>query len=238
MKMLVSDYDGTFYTDSESINQNIIKVAEFRNNGNLFVIATGRSYEDFKDEIIKYHIPFDYLILNLGSVILDKNRNTFKTNFIDKKIVLLISNYLLSCQERIKKNILYSTWKNNVSIKCRNITKIGIELYSLDSATHLAKKINEQFGEYINAYAIAGMRYILVEIVPVGINKGESIEEIALDEKINKENIYTIGNGANDLEMLRKYNGNAMTDSEEVIINNIKNLYNYVYELIDNINVN
>ena len=41
-KFLVSDYDGTFHTDDESIKNNIEKVKTFRNNGNIFAIATGR----------------------------------------------------------------------------------------------------------------------------------------------------------------------------------------------------
>ncbi len=46
-KFLVSDYDGTFHTDDESIKNNIEKVKTFRNNGNIFAIATGRSFYDF-----------------------------------------------------------------------------------------------------------------------------------------------------------------------------------------------
>lgn len=39
-KMLVSDYDGTFYLDDEGIEINKIEVQKFRQTGNLFVIAT------------------------------------------------------------------------------------------------------------------------------------------------------------------------------------------------------
>ena len=42
-KFLISDYDGTFHTDDESMKKNIEKVKEFRKSGNIFAIATGRS---------------------------------------------------------------------------------------------------------------------------------------------------------------------------------------------------
>ena len=41
-KILVSDYDRTFYLNKEGIKKNIEAVEKFRKNGNLFVIATGR----------------------------------------------------------------------------------------------------------------------------------------------------------------------------------------------------
>ena len=43
-KVLVSDYDQTFYINDEDIEKNKLAVSEFRKEGNIFVIATGRSY--------------------------------------------------------------------------------------------------------------------------------------------------------------------------------------------------
>ena len=42
-KILISDYDGTFYHSDIDIKKNIDKIDEFRTSGNLFVLATGRS---------------------------------------------------------------------------------------------------------------------------------------------------------------------------------------------------
>lgn len=46
MRLLASDYDDTFYLSDEGIKNNILKVKEFMKN-NIFVIATGRSYQEF-----------------------------------------------------------------------------------------------------------------------------------------------------------------------------------------------
>lgn len=71
-KILVSDYDRTFYLNKEGIKKNIETVEKFRKNGNLFVIATGRSFLDFKRKQYKYHFDYDYVILNHGATILDR----------------------------------------------------------------------------------------------------------------------------------------------------------------------
>ena len=44
-KILVSDFDGTFYLKNVDINNNIKNVEKFRSQGNIFIIATGRSYD-------------------------------------------------------------------------------------------------------------------------------------------------------------------------------------------------
>ena len=63
-KVLVSDYDKTFYLNDEDIERNKIAVEKFRKEGNIFVIATGRSYYDIKKKIKEYKINYDYLIIN------------------------------------------------------------------------------------------------------------------------------------------------------------------------------
>ena len=62
-KLLVSDYDQTFYINDEDIEKNKIAVNEFRSKGNIFVIATGRSYDDFMKK--KKHIPFRHTVTGM-----------------------------------------------------------------------------------------------------------------------------------------------------------------------------
>ena len=71
VKILVADYDNTFYTDENQLYKNIECIREFQNNGNLFVISTSRSWKSMKKEIDTYKIPFDYLCCNTGGSIFD-----------------------------------------------------------------------------------------------------------------------------------------------------------------------
>ena len=61
MKLLVSDYDGTFKesTKSGSVEKNVAAVKRFLDNGNMFSIATGRSYISIKRETDRFHIPYN-----------------------------------------------------------------------------------------------------------------------------------------------------------------------------------
>ena len=84
MKLLVSDYDGTFNEDKNisKINSNIDAVKRFMDNGNLFAFATGRSFDSIKGETSRYKIPYDYLICNNGSAIFDRDDNLIFQNTI------------------------------------------------------------------------------------------------------------------------------------------------------------
>src|SRR5699024_6898042 len=92
-KLLVSDYDGTFYINDLDIKKTIGNINNFRKLNNLFVIATGRSYIDLKEKIDRYKIPYDYLILNHGALLLSKELTVIKSFFLDEEQVKSIINY-------------------------------------------------------------------------------------------------------------------------------------------------
>jgi len=95
-KMLVADYDGTFYLNDEDIKGNIEAVNKFRKNGNLFVIATGRSYQDFMNVTKDRAIEYDYLILNAGTCILDNDGKYLDVKYIGHDTVKSIYNELIN----------------------------------------------------------------------------------------------------------------------------------------------
>ena len=86
-KILVSDYDQTFYLNDEDIEINKKAVAKFRKEGNIFVIATGRSHFDFHNKVDKYNFEYDYVIINHGATILDKNDKIFANFSINNEII-------------------------------------------------------------------------------------------------------------------------------------------------------
>ena len=74
-KILFSDYDGTFYKDEANIVKNVDRVKKFRAAGNIFCLATGRSYSEVIEVINKYNIEYDYLIVNDGLGLIDDKGN-------------------------------------------------------------------------------------------------------------------------------------------------------------------
>ena len=102
-KIIISDYDQTFYINDEDIERNKVAVSEFEEKGNLFIIATGRSYLDFKNKVEAYNINYNYVILNHGATIIDSNDNIIYNFTIDNEIISKIKdeNERASLEERL-----------------------------------------------------------------------------------------------------------------------------------------
>ena len=138
-KILISDYDGTFYQNDIDIKKNIDKVNEFRTLDNLFVLATGRSYVDLKQKIDKYEIPYDYLILNHGALLLSKDLEILKVFTLDKELVDSLLEYV-SDNKDICDVILISTFDKNVT-DTLNIVKIMLKIYSYEESQEVRDKL-------------------------------------------------------------------------------------------------
>ena len=208
-KILISDYDGTFYQSDIDIKKNIDKVDEFRTSGNLFVLATGRSYVDLKMKIDKYKIPYDYLILNHGALLLSKDLEILKVFTLDKELVGNILDYVNN--KDIYDVVLISTFDKNVK-DISNIVKIMLKLYSYDKALEVKNYIDERYTN-IKSYLVSEDDHYLVEIISINASKSLMIERIVVIENIKDNNIYTVGDGINDIDMIKKYNGYRVKNS-------------------------
>ncbi len=231
-KFLVSDYDRTFYLDDEDIKNNVKRVKEFRDKGNIFAIATGRSLYTFNEIIDKYKIEYDYLILNSGATILNKEHEIIGNYPINNKI-----------KEEIRKELnlkddgklfVSKCLESKISIKENDITKINIICDNKKDQTELNDILNTKYHKYIKSYIISGQNNS-IEIISSKTSKAEAISKVANIEDINKENIYTVGDSYNDLEMLEKFNGICMENSEEFVKTKINRKCSKVIQVIDEI---
>ena len=224
-KILISDYDGTFYQNDIDIKKNIDKVNEFRTLGNLFVLATGRSYVDLKIMIDKYKKPYDYLILNHGALLLSKKLEILNVFTLDKELVGSVLEYANNNKD-IYDVVLIDVFKKKV-IDTSNAVKIMLKLYSYDNALDVKKYIDERYTN-IKCYYEKEDNHYLVEIVSSKASKSLMIEKILVREEIKKDNVLTIGDGVNDIDMIRNFNGYR-------VINSCKELDSITNRVIDNV---
>ncbi len=212
-KMLVSDYDGTFYTDEDNIKLNVEEVEKFRRLNNLFVIATGRSYYDFGKKKKKYDIKYDYLVINHGATILNKEEKPISNYAIDENVKLdLVKELDLQDQETM---FACSVLESRVSIKNKNITKINKKYKTLEEARRINEYINKKYKNKVESYLLPTSN--AVEVISAKTNKAKAVQELSNLENIKQENVYTIGDSYNDVEMVEKFNGYAMENAKEEV---------------------
>lgn len=229
-KFLVSDFDKTFYTDDNGIKNNIDKVKEFRNQENIFAIATGRSFDDFTQELKKFYIEYDYLIINHGATLLDRNNKLIRNYPIDnnaKEDIKRVFNIIDDENMFVCKGL-----ESRTSINQDDITKIHIRFNTSDEQFKSNDILNTKYKQYIKSYPIIGL-YNAIEIISSNTDKSIAINEIAQIENINPNNIYTVGDSFNDLEMLEAFHGFCMINSEEAVKSKFPNKCTSVAEIID-----
>lgn len=207
MKMLVSDYDDTFYINDEDIKINIDLVKLFMKNDS-FVIATGRSYFDFKKKKDLYGIVYNYLIINHGATIIKDNNviynipidNSVKNELIkDLKVEKTISNF--ACSEL----------DSRVSFDNDHLTKIHVRYNTKEEAKKINELLIQKYPDKINSFLVC--KDEAIEIVASEVNKSNAIRFIAKLQNVIEDNIYTIGDSYSDIEMIKDFNGYCMTNS-------------------------
>ena len=226
-KILVSDYDQTFYLNDEDIEINKEAVDRFRKEGNIFVIATGRSYFDFHNKVNMYNFDYDYVIINHGATILDKNDNIFVNFSINDNVINNIKEDLQL--EKSIKGFCCSKLESRVDFEHNNLTKINVKYNTKEEAMTINEIINNKYSDDVNSY------YVTENSLEIISNKKNAINLLIDRLNILQENVYTIGDGYSDIEMIKDFNGYAMVNSVDEIKQVAIKEYESVYHMIDEI---
>lgn len=223
MKLLISDYDGTLKTDEINIKLNVEAIMNFRRNDNHFVIATGRSFSSIKKEIVKYGIPYDYLITNDGAIILDNSGHT----------IYAYDNYHDVLAEF--REILNLNGYNSKLYTAPNSNKI----------VELEVSINESesfmdFSYFLSKYPDIIHSTVNIEMLKYIFYKEKTNKSIAIKKMLelidnNYEKVITVGNDINDMEMLLDFNGFRMKTSEACLTQQPFEITEEVHTLIKRI---
>lgn len=209
MRLLATDYDNTLKTNIKNFKINLDAINKFMEQGNKFVIITGRSFEQIQPEIIKYNIKYDYLVCNNGLIIFDKNNKIVKCKLLPINDI----------------NFIYTTLS-----KFPNLKKI--EAYTYTTTTTELNEILEFHGEFTNKSSATDYRNKLMYArkhlycyqdnnhiyISLNTNKANALMFIQKLEKMQKESIYTIGDDLNDLDMLLYFNGYKMLKSNNKLL--------------------
>lgn len=209
MKLLVSDFDGTFDSrnSKSAIDKNIEAIKRFRDQGNIFAIATGRHYESIRKKIEKYQIPYDYLVCADGISTFDSDDKLL--GFFPIHIETLIKIMEKLYELEFIKNIELINMYGNQTENYQDVCEIYIEV-SFRNITDL-KRFRKTLRE------LSTFRIFNIMRIKEIVDKTNGIEIIQAKKGIDRTKIYTVGNEINDYQMLKRYNGYKMPLSNPMI---------------------
>ena len=235
MKLLVSDYDGTLDNNYHNLLLNIEAIKEFMNNGNKFVLSSGRDFRKLKMVTDKYNIPYDYLSTCDGTYLFDSNDDLVYRHMINRSIL----NKTSKLQKLDGIDYIEYSYPRSHSrdlIKGENlggitfvIEKENIPRNVLNEFNRLKKENHKDYEFFIyNTFK----NFLVIRVK--GISKSTPVSYLRKKLDIDYDNIYTIGNDLNDFPMIRDYNGYIVGNRVE-LENIALNRYNAVYELVNDI---
>lgn len=117
--------------------------------------------------------------------------------------------------------------------------KLRIKTFDYKLAQNIEDEINSIFNEYIKAHsAFPGMYYdnhnfVIVDIVSVNAGKENAIKKLLEILNIEKEQVATIGDGRNDIAMIKEYNGYAMETAEIDVKRSSSKIFKSVEDVLE-----
>lgn len=251
-KILFSDIDGTITNEHEPItpkDQEAIK--RLRKQGHLFSFCTGRNIQETK--LITPHFEYDYLVLNNGSMIVDKDDNILYRKQIKNKIAkeILLDSYK-------KYPYLFYTFFDGIKTyalidnKTCVLTKEGYQeisgnFFDILASTKddidivCAHNPNESLEEVLEIQKHVEQTYpgikaqlnVIYLDITVDSSKGSGLKKLCslLNEDLTT---YCIGDSYNDLSMFEaadnSYTFNRVKDEIKQLTNK---QVDYVYEVVN-----
>lgn len=235
MSMLVSDYDGTYANGERNINLNSYAINGLLSTGHTFVLSSGRSYESLLRKTRINSIPYSYLGCADGNFLFDSEGNLLQGFFMSHEIVDKIQKLKnVGAYERIDytyEREYSTTYKPNEELG--SISFVIKKSKITDELLREYNKLKEENPDYnFMPYSYDDTMYFMIR--PKGISKSSPIIYLQNQLQIPTSEIFTIGDGDNDLEMIRDYNGFVIGSNErlhEVALGE----YHSVHDLADDI---
>ncbi|MFV0393625.1 MAG: HAD-IIB family hydrolase [Coprobacillaceae bacterium] len=254
MKVLFSDMDGTVINHEGILHEKDRKMMhELQNHGHKVVFNTGRNYQEALFVLHKHNFPYDYLVLNNGAHIVDKEGKEIFKKLIPENVGKGIIEYCMEqpdlwtffyteertigylngkTYEHSMKGIHETTEYNFIEeyqkMGSFNIIALNQDNHQIDILLRVQKFIAETYGEY--AAGCLNTEYL--DITAAGCSKGTGVRTL---EETMQEDIesYCIGDSFKDLSMfeIASYAYTFHHVSEEISKHTDKQV-DCVYELI------
>lgn len=229
MKILVSDFDDSFYTEDFSIEDAVKKIKEFRKDGNLFILATGRNVTSLLKEISTYDpYIYDYLICNDGTIIYDNNLSElYRDDLIHENRHGIVM--MLNASDSVTKVTIdngYDFLENPDSEGVRIIGTLDIE--KKEDAKKLLNEVLDKYKDYTGYLS----NYSMI-ILNNYMDKGYALNKLCELKGFNKDDIYTLGNEINDYQLVKDYHGYVPVNHNKALDKINKGTVKNIGELID-----
>ena len=235
-QMIAIDMDGTLLTNAKNILKETKEdILTAHNSNKIVCISTGRGFPAIKRYIDELDINIPLILYNGSRVRMSKDSTLIFNQVIDSKVAKKVF-------ENINKNngtccfwredVCYCNKKDGFIEYYEKLTTISL-IEIANPTDELFQNINKfiwfgtiEFLEIVQKELLVGIEGIdyfksnsnLLEIVPTGVSKGNSLKQLIQKLGIAQEDIIAIGDDENDISMIKFAGlGVAMENAKEIV---------------------
>lgn len=241
MKIIASDYDGTFNHNGIGDDKKGA-VAMWRKQGNLFGIVSGRGYPSLKDVIDCKPFEYDFLICNNGALICDSDGNAITETKCDGSLAkpFIEDLFKWGCDfANIDKDIPIAIRSERKLCKdgeyvigdmpfIEYFNQISTYLKTVEEATAIVKKIEKKYSHILTPL----QNGTCIDIVPLGVNKATGIYSLLEIVGGNYDDVIAVGDNINDTHMIAEFRSYAMENAVDSIKEIADNIVSDITDII------
>jgi len=225
IKAIILDLDGTLLDDNKKISDKTIEFLKQIKEDIKIIPASARQFCTIKPYLEKLDLLDDnnYTICFNGSLIVNNKEKELFSSYIDKNVVVKIDDFILD------NNIDWTYYlydsrllRNDISNIDEFVNKNKIYKIVGISTHEVIDKIRNNLPKCIlDNLEITSSELNRIEFVNKGMTKVKAIELLLNKLDIDKENVVAIGDGDNDIDMIKYVGcGIAMLNSPEIVKEN------------------
>ena len=247
MKILASDYDGTFNVGGVVSKENLDAIEAWRAAGNLFGIISGRNLGSIYHTLERDGVPYDFMIGCNGSVLTDEKGNPAGHRCIPARVAKALFGEIFRYEAHyVAASYDWGSLDVQASTDLRaEDTCLTIDGERMDHVLQVSAWFPRP--EYAHAVRnacedlfpgqIKGLMPTAqsIDFVCAGTDKASGIRRLCACRGLDPELVLTVGDGDNDLDMLTApdFCGYAMESSMPVVLGQVSRTTESVACLIE-----
>ena len=211
MKILVSSFSDIVFVNE--LDKNIELVNKFVDDGNMFIIDTGKNISNVNSILNNKELKCSYYICNDGATIFDQFLNVIYRVDIDKEYVRPIYNALESSKYIDYVKIDVST--GFVSDYFRSANKIVAKYSNRVVAKKIEEALNDKF-HGLNTYVSNNF----INITSSKVSKAKTLDYLLNYYNLSDNKVYTVCKNDNDIS-LAKYNSYVIESNNNKFLHHV-----------------
>jgi HAD superfamily hydrolase (TIGR01484 family) len=252
MRIAASDYDGTMYLAGKLLGDVVGAVTAWRAAGNIFVIVTGREYGMIVSEIERWGIPVDSLICLNGAAIYGVDGSLQQYKYIPDAVLPALLRHpavvasmhiqLSSSTEPLRVFLRETSWfprlgvtfarvEYEEALDATGLGQISLAYEDGEACTRCEAALRRDFGDAIDP----NRNKTTIDVNVAGVDKASGIDELLRLRGWEGRDVYTIGDGGNDLGMIRKFGGFTVPGAQAEVGLAAKKVYADLADMLANV---